>query len=144
MSVHSLPFLFLYLGFPCMFVFIRVVLHFSPLFPLLQQCSIGLCPSLNCWYSWNMFLCIFRHSSVSNSYLLYSSHTILISKRSAIVLFVGIPFLKLNILLYIIPFSSTYIGFPKESSFTTLYTFTQVSSPLLFQHLCSFFRNIAL
>ena len=38
-----------------MFVSIRV-LHFSLLFFLLQQCSIGLYPFLNRWSPWNIFL----------------------------------------------------------------------------------------
>ena len=62
MSVYSMPFRCLYLGSPWMFVSIRE-LHFSHSlwFILLQQCSISLCLSLNCWSSWNIFLCISRH-----------------------------------------------------------------------------------
>ena len=62
------------------------VLHFSFSFSFQQQCSIGLCLSLNFWSSWNILLSISKHSSLSNSYLLHyaSSDTILISKISAI------------------------------------------------------------
>ena len=52
-------------GSPCMYVFIRV-LHFSFSFSLLQQCSIGLCPSLNYWFPWNIFLYISKNSSINN------------------------------------------------------------------------------
>ena len=116
--------LFVCIWVPPVYLSIRV-LHFSPSFILLQQRSIGLCLSLNCWSPWNI-LCIFKHSSVSNSYPLHFSslHTILISKRSAI-FFVCMSSPKLYMLFL---FSSTYIGFPDESSFITLYRFMQVSS----------------
>ena len=115
----------MYLGSPCIFVSIRV-LYFSFQFSFLQQCFICLCPSLNCWSLWIIFLCFSKHSFVSNSYLFCfsSSHTIFTMKKSVIFLFFGAPSLKVNMLLYIFLFSSTYTDI---SSFITLYRFTQVS-----------------
>ena len=56
-----------------MYVCLYQSITFNPSFILLQQCSIGLCPCLNCWSSWNIFLCISKRSSVNNSYMLHSS-----------------------------------------------------------------------
>ena len=55
-------------GFPSMFVSIRV-LHSSFSFSFLQQCSIGLCPSLNCWSFMEYFLVYSKHSNNSNCFV---------------------------------------------------------------------------
>ena len=87
---YLLLFSFLYLD-PQIYLSLSRVLHFSFSFSFLQLCSIGLCPSSNCWSLWYTNLCISKHFSVSSSYLLhsFSSHRTLFLKSSAIFFLYG-------------------------------------------------------
>ena len=88
-------------------------------------------------------MCTFKYSSVNSLYQLhsFSSHIILLSKRPAI-FFIDVFSLKVNMLFYIFPSSSTNsTWFSGMSLFVTLYKFTQVSSPLLF--LCFYLLSLS-